>query len=542
MKRTIEERFHVKITRNFRPLCGLALILCLALCLSTVSNLHAQEEEQRERRVETPSPTTPRKNAPKTLEELRAAIQEVFARPDLAPAQMAVKVVSLDTGRVLFEENAMKLLHPASVMKTYTVAAALDRLTPDFRFKTSVYAKSLPDSAGTIHGDLTIYGRGDPSIAARFNNGDYNKGIDDLAARIAASGVKRIEGDLVGDESYFTGAPLGFGWEWADVQWYSGAEVSALSVNDNSLDLFVKPGASIGAQCLITTGPPTPLVRFTNRTTTTARGTKREVSVYRPLGENVFEIGGNLPQGDPGWSVSIAAPRPALVFVYMLRASLAQRGVTITGRSRAVDAYERAGVPLQTSGLTEIASLQSPPLGEIAAQTFKPSQNLYAELILRALGSAVRTDPKLTSEEAGLVTVRAFLHEAGIDTGLMVLTDGSGLSRRDLVTADSMLKLLIYMDRHRFAKAFREALPIAGVDGTLKNRMKGTLAANNVRAKTGSLPTIASLSGYVTSAAGERLAFAIMVNNYTDESIARRSYIDDIAVLLASFTGKSQAQ
>lgn len=518
----------------------MTLFLCVALSLSSFSTVQTQEVEQRERLVA--SPAAVRRNAPKTLEELRLAIQEVLGRPELAPAQMAIKVASLESGRVLFEENAIKLLHPASVMKTLTIAAALDRLSPDFRFKTSVYAKSRPDPAGTIKGDLIIYGRGDPSIAARFNNGDYNKGIDDLAQRIVASGVKRVEGDLVGDESYFTGAPLGFGWEWADVQWYGGAEVSALSVNDNSLDLFVKPGGVVGAPCGITTGPPTPLVKFTNRTTTTARGTRREVSVYRPLGGDVIVVGGSLPLGDQGWSVGIAAPRPALIFVYMLRASLAERGVMVTGRSRAVDAYERAGVSLETASLTEVASIQSPSLGEIAAQTLKPSQNLYAELILRALGNATRRDPNLTSEEAGLAAVKAFLKEAGVDTRLLVLTDGSGLSRRDLVTADSTLKLLVYMDRHRFAKAFRDALPIAGIDGTLKNRMKGTVAANNVRAKTGTLPTIASLSGYVTSAAGERLVFSILVNNYTEESVARRSFIDDIAVLLASFSGKSQAQ
>jgi D-alanyl-D-alanine carboxypeptidase/D-alanyl-D-alanine-endopeptidase (penicillin-binding protein 4) len=424
-------------------------------------------------------------------------------------------------------------------MKTYTVAAALDRLTPEFRFKTSVYAKSQPDAAGTIRGDLIIYGRGDPTISSRFNDGDYNKAIDDLAVRIKAAGVKRIEGDLVGDESYFTGAPLGFGWEWADVQWYSGAEVSALTVNDNSLDLFMKPGASIGAQCVITTGPPTPLIKFTNRTTTTSRGTKRDVSVYRSLGSNVIDIGGSLPVGDPGWSLRIAAPRPALLFIYMLRASLASHGVTITGRSSAVDARERAGVPLQTATLTEVASLQSPPLSEIAAQTLKPSQNLYAELILRALGTATRIDPRLTSEEAGIVAIKAFLREAGVDTRLMVLTDGSGLSRRNLVTAESTLKLLVYMDRHRFAKPFHDALPLAGLEGTLRNRMKGTAAANNVRAKTGALPTVASLSGYVTSAAGERLVFSIFLNNFTDGSIARSSCLDDVAVLLASFSGKS---
>src|SRR4030095_3901706 len=140
---------------------------------------------------------------PKTLPELQARISQILAKPELAPAMVGVKVVSLDTGRVLFEENAQKLLRPASNMKLYTVAAALDRLSPDFRFVTSVYSSAKPDATGVVRGDLTIYGRGDPSLAARFNNGDYFKAIDDLASRIVAAGVKRVEGDIVGDESYF---------------------------------------------------------------------------------------------------------------------------------------------------------------------------------------------------------------------------------------------------------------------------------------------------------------------------------------------------
>src|SRR5678815_2118055 len=176
---------------------------------------------------------------PKTLPELQARIREVLAKPELSSAMVGIKVVSLDNGRVLFEENATKLLRPASNMKLYTVAAALDRLSPDFRFSTSVYATTRPDAAGVVHGNLTIYGRGDPSIAARFNSGDYLKGIDDLATRIVAAGVKRVDGDLVGDESYFVGPQYGSGWEWEDLQWYYGAEVSALTVNDNALDLFL---------------------------------------------------------------------------------------------------------------------------------------------------------------------------------------------------------------------------------------------------------------------------------------------------------------
>ena len=134
--------------------------------------------------------------APRTLPELRTKISEVLAKPELSPAMVGIKVVSLDTGKVIFEENAEKLLRPASNMKLYTVATALDRLSPDYRFVTSVYATTRPDTAGVVRGNLTIYGRGDPSIAARFNNGDYLKAIDDLATRIVAAGVKRVQGDL----------------------------------------------------------------------------------------------------------------------------------------------------------------------------------------------------------------------------------------------------------------------------------------------------------------------------------------------------------
>ncbi|MBA3766078.1 MAG: D-alanyl-D-alanine carboxypeptidase/D-alanyl-D-alanine-endopeptidase, partial [Acidobacteria bacterium] len=274
----------------------------------------AQQPQQRERRVSsTPPATTTTKNsqtvsetraanavAPKTLEELRASLREVLRRPELAPALLAVKVASLDTGRTLFEETAGKLLLPASNMKLYTVAAALDRLSPDFRFKTSVYAARPPDAAGTVRGDLVIYGRGDPTFAASLNGGDYTKAIDTLAERIRASGLKRVEGDLVGDESYFTGAPHGFGWEWTDLTWHDGAEISALTVNDNALDLIVKPGTNLGAACTITTGPPTPLITITNRTTTAARGARRDLIVYRGLGENVIEVSGSLPLDDPG--------------------------------------------------------------------------------------------------------------------------------------------------------------------------------------------------------------------------------------------------
>ena len=508
-----------------------------------------------------PSPTAasgqPKIASPtKTLSELQARIAAVLRTPELAPATVGIKVASLDTGRVLFEENAHKLLRPASNMKLYTVAAALDRLSPDFRFTTSVYAAARPDRAGVVHGDLTIYGRGDPSIAARFNNGDYLKAIDDLASRVSATGVKRVEGDLIGDETYFTGPQYGSGWEWEDLQWYYGAEVSALTVNDNALDLFVKPGLEVGAQVVVTTGPPDPLIKIINRAITAPKGTKRDLTVHRGLAADLVEISGSVPLDDKGYEGGVGISHPALLFVYLLRSSLARRGVTITGRSRTVAASAMGGIsvdPVQfyakladvkSAPPFEIASMQSPTLSVVAAQTLKPSQNLYTELILRTLGKAVPpastpANAPRTSEDAGLEVVRTFLKEAGLTPSALVLSDGSGLSRNDMVTAEASLQLLTYMSHHRYASVFREALPIAGVDGTLRNRLKGTVAENNVRAKTGSLSSAASLSGYVTSAAGENLVFSIMVNNFPEEAEPRIVCIDPIVVLLASFAGRS---
>ena len=491
---------------------------------------------------------------PKTLPELHAKISEVLAKPELSSAMVGIKVVSLDNGRILFEENAGKLLRPASNMKLYTVAAALDRLSPDYRFSTSVYANTRPDASGVIHGNLIIYGRGDPSLAARFNNGDYFKAINDLADRIAAAGVKRVEGDIVGDESYFVGPKYGSGWNWEDLTWYYGAEITPLTANDNALDLFIKPGTAIGQPALITTGPPDPLLTIVNKVTTSAKGSRRDISINRGLGENTITITGSIPLEDRGYTGGIGISHPGLLFVYMLRSSLAQKGITITGASRVSGATASptaiTGVPISgTNGSStppfqnEIATLQSPPFSVIAAQTLKPSQNLYTELILRTLGKVTPPPANMsnlspTSDELGLEAVKSFLTTVGLRPEALVLDDGSGLSRNDMITAEASVQLLTFMSKHRYATVFRDALPIGGVDGTLRNRFKGTPAENNVRAKTGSLSSAASLAGYLTTAGGEKLAFSIMVNNYPRDFDPRSSCIDPITVLLASFSEK----
>jgi D-alanyl-D-alanine carboxypeptidase/D-alanyl-D-alanine-endopeptidase (penicillin-binding protein 4) len=488
-------------------------------------------------------------------------------QPALESGFFAVKIVSLDTGAVIFEQDSRKLVRPASNMKIYTVAAAFDKLTPDYRFITSVYAKEKLDDDGKIKGDLVIYGRGDPSIAARFNDGDYFKGINGLADRIVAAGVKRIKGDLVGDESYFDGDSFGSGWTWQDLTWSYGAPVSALTVNDNAIDLTVRPGNKAGAAAVITTGPPAAsFMTIVNRATTTAKGTRSDLRIHRGLGANTLEISGTVAVGDDGFTGGVAIPDPALAFVAMLRDALIKRGVKIDGRLRTVtartggsivalspssptaEAGKMPALPGALPALVEIASLPSAPFNDIAAHTLKPSQNLYTELILRTLGKMRKSSPppdetrraSQTDEDAGLAAVRDFLKQAGVSESQLNLDDGSGLSRSDMIMADATVQLLTFMTKHRYFTQFWDALPIAGVDGTLRNRMRGTAAERNLRAKTGTLSSVASLGGYVTTASGERLVFSMMLNNYPDASALRRDSIDAIAVLLASFDGKTQ--
>src|SRR5688500_2385618 len=324
-------------------------------------------------------------------------------------------------------------------------------------------------------------------------------------------------------------------------------EISSMIISDTALDLFIKPGTAVGQPALITTGPPDPLLTIDNRVTTAAKGTRRQFNIHRGLGENTVTIVGSIPIEDPGYIGAIGISHPALLFVYLLRTSLAQKGVVITGKSRTtgiVTPPPIAPVPAPTPPY-ESAKIESPPFSLIAAQTLKPSQNLYTDLILRTLGKLTLPPPTMpplrqTSEDLGLAAVKSFLKTAGIPAESLRLNDGSGLSRNDMITADSTVQLLTFMNKHRYADVFRAALPIAGVDGTLRNRMRGTAAENNVRAKTGSLSSAASLGGYVTTAAGEKLAFAVIVNNYANEVDPRAVCLDPIAVLLASFHAKPE--
>ena len=504
--------------------------------------------------IPTPTPMPVPTPVPiQTVADLQSKIRAVLARSELRRGSVGIKIVSLDTNRTIFEDNAEKYFMPASNMKSYTVAAAMEKLSPDFRFRTSVYAASMPDASGTIRGDLTIYGRGDVSFSTAFYDGDYYKGLNALADKIALAGVKRIEGNLVGDESYYTGNPIPANWEWDDLQWYYGAEISALAINDNAVDLSVKPGA-LNSPCAVQILPANAVMKIVNRCVTSAAGAKRDLQIVKKLDQNSLEINGTLPFDDKeGFAGHVAVSRPALLFVEMLRGLLIKKGVTITGQNKVVNQKDKEVLAaVSSTPPVEITRVESPPFSLIAAKTMKPSQNTYTETILWTLGEQIGRQQELTaavdefsikklqktsSAELGLKSVQKFLIEIGIAPDSVIQWDGSGLSRHNLITPASAVQLYTFMSKSRYAMTWRDSLTVGAVDGTLRNRFKDTIAAGNVRGKTGTIDQVSSLSGYVTTASGERFVFSILVNGVNTVRI-RQAAIDEIVVALAGFHGK----
>ena len=295
-----------------------------------------------------------------TIFDLQAKLRQSLQRPEVRRGTVGVKIVSMATGKVVFEENAEKYFMPASNMKNFTVAAALDRLGPDYRIVTSIYATAAPDAEGTITGDLRIFGRGDVSMSDKFNGGDANKSLDALVEKILSLGIKRITGDVVGDDSYFRGFPIPGGWEWDDLQWSYGAEVSALPLNDSILGVKVRPGTA-GNQCVVELTPFTLVMRIANTCTTSASGSPRTLSVHKRLDQNILEISGSLPLNDRGWESSVSVSRPAEFFAAMLRQKLIEKGISVNGNYRyekRVDGSVPAGV--------EIGRFESAPLSVIS--------------------------------------------------------------------------------------------------------------------------------------------------------------------------------
>ena len=462
---------------------------------------------------------------------LAAAIRRIIEAPRYAAATWGVKVVSLDSGRVLFEHNAGKYFVPASNTKLFTAAMALQVLGPELRLRTSLYATARPGPDGAVDGDLILYGRGDPTLMRPWDGGPYRPDpLEDLARQLQDRGVRTVRGDLVGDDSYFDAPPYGPGWEWEDLRFAYGAAPTALSLHHNVQDLWVYPAPVPGRPCFLFAQPGHGLASFSNATTTCEPGAERPVRAERWPGESSIHVSGSLPPGAAPVRLTLTVHDSALWSARLLERALARHGIQVRGRARALHARDRIA-PLEPERLHELGHLESPPVLEMLRMLSKDSNNQYAQLMLLQAG-ALRSGAGDTAAR-GLLAMAAWMARVGLAPGGAVLEEGSGLSRKNLLTPDAVSQLLTTMDRQPEAAAFRALLPVAGVDGTLRARLRDTPAQGNLAAKTGTLRGTHALSGYVTTAAGERLAFAILRNNYPSTQPRPQADLDAIAELLA---------
>jgi serine-type D-Ala-D-Ala carboxypeptidase/endopeptidase (penicillin-binding protein 4) len=477
-------------------------------------------------------------------------IDAILSEPDLARGFWGIKVVSLSSGRVLYEHNADKLFTPASNTKLFTTAAALALIGPDYTFRTTVETNGTLDKHGRLTGDLLLVGRGDPNLSGRelpyalhTERTDHPiEALEQLADEVVQKGVKYVDGDIIADDSYFAFERYGEGWSQDDLVWADGAPVSALTTNDNVVFVNILPADRAGEHAFVNLTPFADYYHVDNRMITTPAGTGRRIFINREPGSTVLTIWGNMPLDDAGANEALAIEDPAEFAAGLFRQLLEKRGIVIYGqqRTRHTDlaslstftvtalAPARGGAEpsraLQNQPLV-LASHESKPLMEDVRVINKVSQNLHAEILLRLLG---REKGTAGTVEGGLEVIRGFLNNVGVPPDQYVFYDGSGLSRQNLVTPGAVVLLLRYATQQAWGASFRDTLPVAGVDGSLAERFTDEDVQGRVRGKTGSLGGVKTLSGYATTDRGEEVAFSILTNNLNLPTKRVTDAIDDV--------------
>jgi D-alanyl-D-alanine carboxypeptidase/D-alanyl-D-alanine-endopeptidase (penicillin-binding protein 4) len=471
------------------------------------------------------------------VKPLAKRIASVLAEPDLARGFWGIEVVSLANGKVLYSQNGDKLFTPASNTKLFTTAAALALVGPDYKFRTTVETNGAVDRHGRLTGDLVLVGRGDPNLSGRelpydlrTQRNDHSIAVlEQLADTVVQQGVKIIDGDVVADDSYFAFERYAEGWSQDDLVWGDGAPVSALTINDNVVFVGIMPADHAGEPAFVSVAPFADYYRIDNRIITTPAGTQRRFLLNREPGALVVTLWGNIPLDDKGTNEALAIDEPAQFAAQLFRSLLEKRGVVVYGKERTHHTELASLSTISANALSPsrggdsgpvrqapaheplvLASHESRPLADDVRVINKVSQNLHAEILLRLLG---REKGAAGTIAAGLEALQMFLSQAGVSGDQYAFFDGSGLSRENLVSPHAVVTLLRYASAQPWGTLYHDSLPVAGIDGSLADRLKNLPPQAHVYAKTGVLTGVKALSGYAVTAKGERVAFSILSNN-----------------------------
>ena len=518
-----------------------AAFLCAAILAAATS--HAQ------------APKRPAESQRADVAKFRARVAAVLAQSNASNLVWGIEVADRDTGATLYELNAGHSFTPASNAKIVTTMLALATLGSDYRFHTTLESAAAPGADGRLSGDLTLVGRGDPDLSNRRfpfagrneRMGPAEKILAEMADEAVAKGLREVDGDIVGDDSYYPYDPYPAGWSSGDLFFAFAAPVSAIAYNDNAISVIVAPGQHVGDPAILQTEPGAALGSFASSITTGAPDAIPDFAVVRQPGQGFILLRGFMGLGRTPTRLDIAMADPAQTAAASLKQLLEMRGVRITGVARAQHGpppYSNvAGEPLLPPLSPETATPQAPavlaehisePLLETIRLTNKMSHNLHAELLLRAVG---RQKFGVGSTAAGLKIEREFLRNAGVADGEILLSDGSGLGRDNLVTPRGMVDLLEYAARQAWFKDYLPTLPVSGMDGTLEGRMSNSAASGLIAAKTGEIEHDRALSGYATTLRGEHLVFAIFYNNNPQHGLGTVAPVDAIATAMVETLG-----
>jgi D-alanyl-D-alanine carboxypeptidase/D-alanyl-D-alanine-endopeptidase (penicillin-binding protein 4) len=450
-------------------------------------------------------------------------LDRILSEPALEGAFVGVFVLDLETGRVLYQKNPDLLFIPASCQKLLTTAASLYWLGPDYRFRTSF---GTPDSVGSdsvLYGDLLVRAGGDPSFSESFGI-DPDSLFLTWADSLRAEGIGRIKGSLKVDESAFDRARLGYGWDWHYLSRSYAPEVSAFSYNDNSVLLRVSPGARAGIPAVVGIHPEASFIALENDAVTSDTGGETALSVERKALSNEICVSGSLAVGRAGESRRVSVHDPALLFAERLELALEQKSMAVEGGALVCGQPSGAG--------QEIFSYYSPALESIVCVTNRMSMNLSAEMLFKTIGGVAFEEGTF---ENGARAVGVYMSRIGVDSSAFVCVDGSGLSRRNLVSPRALVWVLRAEWSENGGGPFVRSLPVSGSPGTLEGRMKSPSISGRIRAKTGTLDQTSALSGYVSSISGRHIAFAMLSNHFASDLNAVRAVEEELGETLVRY-------